>query len=189
MVKWRRNILILIILLIAMTIPRVVSQTQPQLSLFLVGENTEQYVAPAGQSSMLKMEILNTGRSDVYLLEGEAFLDPDLSGTWELVHSEALGSFHLSFLQSAIWTFDLTVPANIRAANATNGTPQVNLLVKIVYQTVSEAEHEEQIVFELGVPGATVQQTYDLTLYALAGVFIVACVGASYIMMRRRRIR
>jgi hypothetical protein len=134
------------------------------------------------------MEILNTGMSDVYLVQGEAFLDPDLSGAWQLVHSEVLGSFHLNFLQSAIWTFDLTVPAEIHAVNATNGTPQVNLLVKIIYRIVGQREREEQSIFALGVPGAIVHQSYNLIWYALSGAVILISVVAVYIFTRRRRM-
>jgi hypothetical protein len=187
MVNWRRNILIPIIVLLAMSIPHGVAQTNPQLSLSLVGQNTKEYVTPAGQTTMLKMQILNEARPDVYLLQGEAYLDPDLSGAWELFHSEALGSFHIGFLQSAVWTFDLTMPANIQAANVTNGTPQVNLLIKIIYQTVSQSRQLEQAVFALGVPGAIVQQPYGVIWYAIAGLLIVVCVGAAYLVMRRRR--
>ena len=187
MVNSQRGILILIIVLVAMSIPRGVAQTNPQLTLALVGQSTAKYVIPAGQTTTLKMEILNSARPDVYLLQGEAYLDPDLNGTWELAHSEGLGNFHLAYLQSAIWTFELTVPANIRAANVTNDTPQVNLLIKIIYQAASEPQHEEQGVFALGVPGAMVQQPNGVIWYALAGLLIVVCLVAAYLVTKRRR--
>jgi len=187
MLNWQRTILILIIVLLAMSIPRGVAQTNPQLTLALVGQSTEQYVIPAGQATTLKMEILNSARPDVYLLQGEAYLDPTLSGTWELAHSEEMGNFHLGYLQSAIWTFELTVPANIQAANVTNGTPQVNLLIKIIYQATNEPQHEEQGVFALGVPGATVQQPHGVIWYTLTGLLIVVCLVAAYLVTKRRR--
>jgi hypothetical protein len=187
MVSWVRSILILIIVLLALSMPHGVAQSNPQLSLTLVGQNTEQYVTPAGQTTMLKMEILNTARSDVYLLRGDAYLDPDLNGTWELAHSEGLGSFHLGFLRSALWTFDLTMPANIQAANVTNGMPQVNLLIKIVYRTAGESQRVEQSLFVLGVPDAVIQQQYGVIWDALAGVLILICIGAAYLVMKRRR--
>jgi len=64
---------------------------------------------------------LNQGPGDVYLVRGEAYLDPNLSGNWQLVHSESTGNFHLNYLQSAIWTLNLAMPSNILAVNATGG--------------------------------------------------------------------
>jgi len=130
----RRVILIVIIFAGFASIPSGSAQTPPQLSLTLVGPNDGHYVAPAGETIELKMQILSTARSDIYLLRGDAYLDPNLSGNWELVHSEALGNFQLTYLQSALWTFDFTMPAQIYAENVTSGVPRVNLLVKITYQ-------------------------------------------------------
>ena len=189
MAGWQRNILIPIIVLLAIGMPHAIAQSHSQLSLTLVGQYTEQYVTPAGQTTTLKMEILNVAKPDVYLIQGEAYLNPNLNGTWELIHSEQLGSFHLSFLQSAIWTFDLPVPAKIQAANATNGTPQVNLLIKIVYQTVGEPRSVEQGLFTLGVPGAVVQQPYDMILYTIVGLLVVVCIAFAYVVTKRRRNR
>jgi len=125
-----RVILILIIILLAAP-PLSLAQTTPQLTLTLIGNGAGPYVTPAGQTTELKMEILNVAPSDIYLSEGDAYLDPGLNGSWELVHSESMGQFHLGYLQSAIWTFDLTVPAKIQAANLTNGTPEASLLIKL----------------------------------------------------------
>jgi hypothetical protein len=183
----RHDILILIMVLFAMSMPHAVAQTNPQLSIFLVGENTGHYVTPAGQTTTLQLEVMNVARSDVYLLQGEVYLDPHLSSTWTLIHSEQLGSFHLQFLQSAIWTFHLAVPANIQATNATAGTPQVNLLVKIIYQAVEGAQGVEQGMFTLGVPGATVQRHYNVIWYALIVLPILMCIGIAYIVTKRRR--
>lgn len=187
MANRQQNILIPIIVLLVISMPNAEAQTNPQLSLTLVGQNAGQYVTPAGQKTTLKMEILNVARLDLYLLQGDAYLDPDLSGTWKLVHSEQLGSFHLGFLQSAIWTFDFTVPANIQAANATGGTPQVDILIKIIYLVVGEPQQLEQRVFALGVPGATVQQRFDLIWYSLAAALILVCIGTAYLVTKRRR--
>jgi hypothetical protein len=187
MIDWPRTILIGIILLLVVSLPHGVAQENQQLWLSLVGQTTPQFVAPAGQATTLKMQILNVGRPDVYLLQGEVYLDPNLSGTWELVHSEELGSFHLNYLQSAIWTFVLTVPVTIQAANVTNGTPQVNLLIKVLYQPAGQPQHEEQGVFTLDVPGATVQQQYNTIWYTLAGALIIVCAIATYLVTKRRR--
>lgn len=166
--------------------PRAVAQSNMQLSLTLIGQDTGQYVTPAGQTTTLKMEILNIAKPKLYLLQGEAYLDPDLSGMWELVHSEQLGSFLLGYLQSAIWTFDLTVPANIQAANVTGGTPLVNLLIKITYQAVGGTRDVEQKEFRLIVPGATVQGHMNLNVYALASLLILVPIGIVYLVTKRR---
>ena len=183
----RRVFLILIIFAGLANIPSGFAQTPPQLSLTLVGQNGGHYVAPAGKSIELKMQIFSTARSDIYLLRGDAYLDPNLSGTWELVHSEALGSFQLAYLQSALWTFDLTIPAQIYAANATNGVPQVNLLVKITYQAPDGSQSVEQSTFQLSVPGATLQEQNNTIWFAVAGILIVAGFAAVFTLMRRRR--
>jgi len=189
MENWQHNILIPLIVLLAINIPHADAQTNPQLSLTLVGPNMGHYLTPAGQTSTLKMEILNVARPDIYLLQGEAYLDPDLSGTWQLIHSEQLGGFHLAFLRSAFWTFDLTVPTKIQAANATDGTPQVNLLIKIVYLAVGGTQDVEQEMFALGVPGATIQQHNEAVWYGLAVVLILMCIGMAYVVTKRRRSR
>jgi hypothetical protein len=182
-----RVILIPIIILLAV-LPPGLAQTAPQLTLTLIGNGAGPYVAPAGQTTELKMEILNVAPSDVYLLEGEAYLDPGLTGSWELVHSEGMGNFHLGYLQSAIWTFDLTVPAKIQAANLTNGTPEALLLIKITFLTSSNLQREEQDDFALSVPGAAVQQQNSWIWLAFAGVIAVMCVGAfAYRLERRKR--
>ncbi|HYB84101.1 MAG TPA: hypothetical protein VED86_02125 [archaeon] len=183
-----RNILIPFMLLLAISMTRAVAQTNPQLSLSLVGQDAGQYITPAGQTTTMKLEILNVARSEVYLLQGKVYLDPDLSGTWALIHSEQLGGFRLGFLQSAIWTFDLTVPAKIRAANVTQGMPQVSLLVKIVYQDAGEPQNLQEGLFSLHVPGATVQQGYGLIWYALVSAVILAGIGIARVVTKRRRL-
>jgi hypothetical protein len=187
MENWQRGILILTIVLLAISMPHAMAQMSPQLSLSLVGQTTGQYITPAGQTTELKMEILNEMRQGVYLLQGDAYLDTDLSGTWALIHSEQLGSFHLGFLQSAIWTFDLAVPANIRATNVSNGTPQADLLIKITYEIVAGARNMEQRIFALGVPGATVQQYFNEVWYVLAGVLVLVGIGITFAVATRRR--
>lgn len=188
MVNWPRNILILIIVLSALSMSRVVAQTNStnsQLSLTLIALNSPlQYITPAGQITTLAVEIMNYARFDVYLLRGEAYLDPNLNGTWQLIHSEDLGKFHLSFLQGAVWTFDLKVPVMIQATNTTNGTPQVNLLIKILYRTGGSPTQVEG-TFALGVPGAIVEQPSHTILYTLAGVLVVICVVAAYVVAKR----
>lgn len=185
--NWKR-ILIPIIIALAV-IPHGFAQTTRQLSLTLVGQSTGEFVTPAGETTELKMEILNVAPRDVYLLEGDAYLDPNLNGTWEIAHSEALGNFHLAYLQSAIWTFDLTMPARIQAANATNGMPQVDLLVKIIYQTAVGSQRVEQGAFTLDVPGATIREQNNMIWFALAGVIAIVSMAALYGVSRRRRTR
>jgi LPXTG-motif cell wall-anchored protein len=165
----------------------VFAQANPQLSLALIGRGAGQYITPTGETTKLKMEILNVAPSEVYLQQGDAYLDPKLNGTWENVHSESLGNFNLGYLQSAIWTFDLTMPPKIQAANVTNGMPQVDLLIKIVYLTAYGSQGTQQGVFGLSVPGASVQETSDVIWFTLAGIMVVAVVGT--VLVKRRRAR
>jgi len=181
-----RVILIPIILFFAALLP-VLAQT-PQLSLTLIGQAAGHYVVPAGQTTQLKMEILNAAPSDVYLSEGNAYLDPGLNGTWELIHSESLGNFHLGYLQSAIWTFELAMPAMIQAANVTSGTPQVSLLIKIIYLTATGIQQVEQNDFPLSVPGASIQQQNNsIWLEAVGVVALIGIGGAAYVMLKKKR--
>jgi|GEM_PF-3025524 len=183
-----RVILIPIIIFLAV-LPPGLAQTANQLTLTLIGNGAGPYITPAGQTTQLKMEILNEAPSDVYLLEGNVYLDPGLTGSWELVHSEGLGNFHLSYLRSAIWTFDLAMPAEIQAANLTNGSPEVALLIKITFLTSSNLQREEQDEFALNVPGATVQQQNSWIWLAIAGLSAVMCGGAVVYRMERRKRR
>jgi len=188
MANWR-SILILIIVLLVESVPHGSAQTTRQLSMALIGQGAGEYVTPAGQTTDLKMEILNAAPSDIYLLEGDAYLDPNLNGTWELIHSESLGDFHLGYLQSAIWTFGLAVPSKIQAANATNGLPQVELLIKITYMSVGGIQDVEQGAFTLSVPGATLPEQNDVIWLAFLGILVVASAVIVYSVKRRGRAR
>ena len=185
MADWQR---ILIPIIVVLTIvPYGFARADPQLSLTLVGQGTGPYVTPAGLTTELKMEILNVAPSDVYLLEGDAYLDPSLNGTWEIAHSEPLGNFHLAYLQSAIWTFGLAMPPRIQAANTTNGMPQVDLLIKVTYLTSGGSQRVEQGAFTLDVPGATVRtQTNVIWLAIVGGIAIVSVAALSRVSKRRR---
>lgn len=189
MANWPRDILILFMVILALQIPRGLAQTPTQLTLTLIGQTGTQYVTPAGQTSELKMEILNFADSDIYLLEGDAYLDPNLNGTWQLVHSESLGNFHLAYLQSAIWTFSLTMPSKIQAANATNGMPQVDLLIKISYLASAGSQRAEQDVFLLGVPGATVQGLSELFWLSISVAIVLVVIVSIGTVYRLRKIR
>lgn len=170
-------------------VPLGFARTDPQLSLTLVGQGAGPYVAPTGLTTQLKMEILNVAPSDVYLLEGDAYLDPSLNGTWEIAHSEPLGNFHLAYLQSAIWTFGLPMPPRIQAVNTTNGMPQVDLLIKVTYLTNGGSQRVEQGAFTLDVPGATVPTRTNVIWLAMVGGIAVVSVAALYGESKRRRTR
>jgi len=187
MVDMPRNILILIILILALQIPVGLAQTPTQLSLTLVGQSGEQYLTPVGRTTELKMEILNVAPSDLYLVHGFAYLDPNMNGTWQLTHSEDLGGFHLSYLQSAIWTFSLTMPPEIQAANVTDGVPQVDLLIKVAYLVSGGPQRVEQGLFPLGVPGATVRGANDLIWLLVAGTFVVIFTFSVSVVCRTRK--
>ena len=187
MLNWTRRILILFIATLAIALPYANAQTNPPISLTLIGYVGNQYVTPAGQTTELKMEILNLAPSSIYLLEGDAYLDPNLNGTWQLVHSESMDNFHLAYLQSAIWTFNLTVPQEIQATNSTNGLPQVYLLIKVDYSVAGGAQLEEQREFQLGVPGATIQ-TFNYSIwFALVVVIVAVAAILGYGVTKRRR--
>ena len=156
----------------------------------MIGHGTGPYYAYAGQTTQLKIEILNLGPRDVFLVRGEEYLDPDLSGNWQLNHSEDLGNFHLAKLQSAIWTFDLQMPSQIRAQNVTNGVPQVELLVKIVYSTTEGQQESTNGQFLLSVPGAAPNQTdYAIYLILLGLAVVVLAVIIGRRMSKSRSIR
>jgi hypothetical protein len=166
------------------------AQTNAQLQLTMIGHGTGPYYAPAGQTIQFKIQILNLGPSDVFLVRGEAFLDPDLSGNWQLNHSEELGNFHLTKLQSAIWTFDLQMPSHIRAQNVSNGVPQAELLVKIAYSTTEGQQENTNGPFLLSVPGAAFNQTdYAVYLILLGLAVVVFAVIIGRRMSRSRSIR
>jgi len=127
------------------------------------------------------VEILNHGPGDIYLVRGEAYLDPNLSGNWQLVHSESTDNFHLKYLQSAIWTFNLSMPSNILAVNATAGVPQVDLQLHIIYANSQGQQGTEIAEFSLNAPGATMQQTnYSNWLILIAVTAIVVVSGVAY---------
>ena len=133
------------------------------------------------------VEILNRGPGEVYLVRGEAYLDPDLSGNWQLVHSESTGNFHLNYLQSAIWTLNLAMPSNILAANATGGIPQVDLQLHIMYANSLGQQGIAVSEFILNTPGATMQQTnYPNWLILIAVAAIVVVSGVAYYRKTRK---
>ncbi|MGA2783675.1 MAG: hypothetical protein ABSF09_03135 [Candidatus Bathyarchaeia archaeon] len=174
MVRYRLVILVLVAIL-AFSNSRAFAQTSPNLQVRLIGQGP--YQAPTGQSTELKVEILNEGPGEVSLIRGEIYLDQDLGNDHRLLHSETLGDFHLNYLQSAIWTFKLTMPTNIQALNATDGVPQVNLLIRVMYSSSHNQELTSNANFALGVPGAIMKQT-DSTWFILVGVFVLIIVIA-----------
>ncbi len=127
------------------------------------------------------VEILNHGPGDIYLVRGETYLDPNLSGNWQLVHSESTDNFHLNYLQSAIWTFNLAMPSSILAVNATGGVPQVDLQLHIVYANAQGKQGTAIAEFSLNAPGAIMQQTnYSNWLILIAVTAIVVVSGVAY---------
>ena len=152
----------------------------------MIGDGQGPYDAPAGQTTQLKVEILNLGPSDVYLIQGAVYLDPSLNGEWELAHSEALGNFHLTYLSSAIWTFDLAVPSSVQAPNATNGIPQVALRLQITYSTPDGVHQTAGRDFSLNVPGAIVKRT-DYLPWIIAAVAAFLIIGVIAYQRRPKR--
>lgn len=170
----RSLLLVLFTFLLSVYTSPLFAQNNAQLQLSMIGNGAGPYYAPLGQTTQLKIEILNLGPSDVFLVRGEAFLDPSLSGNWQLVHSEDTGSFRLAKLQSAIWTFNLQMPSHIQAQNITNGVPQVELLVQIVYSTPQGQQQNANELFLLSVPGASSRPVDYSLWFIILGLLIVA---------------
>lgn len=185
----RSLLLVLFVLLFCNSSSALFAQTGTQLQLTMIGNGAGPYYAPVGQTTQLKLEILNVGSSDVFLVRGEAYLDPDLNGNWQLTHSEDLGNFHLAKLESATWTWGLPMPSHIQAQNITNGVPQVELLAKIVYSTASGKQQSAEAQFLLSVPGAaSTHADYSVYLIILgfAAVALVVIIARN---VRSRSIR
>ena len=178
----RQTIVVLVVLAIFVMLNAslVHGQAPPQLQIVMIGQGPGPYVVAAGQTGELKFEILNIAPQDVYLVQGDVFLDPNLNGSWVDIHSESLGGFHLNFLESAIWILNLEMPGKIQAANATNGIPQVVLLIQVTYLTGGGLQEIQQKQFLLNVPGASVGPSNALTWVAAIAVVVilVGCVLA-----------
>ena len=179
----RALLFMLLVTLICSNSSALFAQTDAQLQLTMIGHGAGPYYASAGETAQLKIEILNLGPRDVFLVRGEAYLNPDLSGNWQLNHSEDLGTFHLAKLQSAIWTFDLRMPSHIQAQNMTNDVPQVELHVKIVYSTAEEQQESTDSLFLLSVPGAGIRQADYSIWFIFVGLAVVAL--AAVVVFRR----
>jgi hypothetical protein len=178
-------VLALLAVFLMLNASHVVGQTPPRLEITMIGLEPGTFVVPVGQTAELKFEILNGAPGDIYLVQGDASLDPNLSGNWVVVHSESLGDFHLGYLESAIWTLDFQMPAQIQAANQTNGLPQVALMIQVTYSTGSQLLQSQQQLFTLNVPGATVAQPN--TLSWVAGIAAVIVLVATLIAIRAYR--
>ena len=172
----RRALLIILFTVLVCSNSSTIFAEAAQLQITMVGNGRGPYYAPVGQSTQLKMEIFNLGPNDVFLIQGETYLDPELNGNWQLAHSEDLGKFHLAKLESAIWTFELQMPSQIQAQNLTNGVPQAELLVKIVYSTTDGKQHGATAQFLLSVPGAAIRQT-DYSIYLIILGLTVVAIG------------
>lgn len=186
----RRSLLfVLLVVLICSCSSALFAQSGSQLQLTMIGNGAGPYYAPVGQATQLKLEILNLGPGDVFLVRGEAYLDPELSGNWQLAHSEDLGSFHIAKLDSAVWTFELSMPSHIQAQNVTNGVPQVELLAKILYSAADGKQQSADALFLLSVPGAaSTHADYSVYLIIL-GFVVVALVVIIVRTVRSRSVR
>lgn len=182
MAHYRYLHLILVLAILTLSTSVGFAESASHLRFMMIGKGQGPYFAPPGQSSELKVEILNIARDDVYLARGEVYLDPSLGGALQLIHSEEMGNFHLGYLRSAIWTFDLTMPANVQAQNATNGVPQVVVSIQIVYSIANGLQQTEQAQFALSVPGATVRQP-DYSIW-FVGVGVIAVLALFIVAYR-----
>jgi hypothetical protein len=191
MIRCHSPVLVLAVMIFAIGISASFAADAPHLELSMIGNGNGPYFAPAGQTTQLKMQILNLGPDDVYLVRGETYLDPILSGKWQLIHLEEMGNFHLNYLQSAIWTFDLAVPLNVRASNATNDVPQVIIRIQIIYYAADGLQQTEQKQFPLSIPGAVVQRADYSAFIVVGGVLAVSalCVLVYRQVSKRRLTR
>ena len=165
----------------------VSAQEHSQLQLTLVGSSTGEYSAPAGKNTVLMVEIFNNGPSDVYLIRADAYLDPNLTGNWQLVQSDNTDNFHVPYLRSAIWAFNLTMPSNIVAPNATSGIPQIELQLRITY-SMALLQHTASTQFLLNAPGATLREV-NYSMWITPVVVIALAVAAGAIYYRRTRTK
>jgi hypothetical protein len=188
--RGRRSLLFfLFVVLLCGASSALFAQVNAQLQLALVGNGSGPYYAPVGQTTQLKIEIFDLGPGDVFLIRGETSLDPNLDGNWQLAHSEDLGNFHVAKFQSALWTFGLQMPSHVQAQNMTNGVPQVELLVKIVYSTTDGNQHSAEAPFLLSVPGAGSAQTdYSIYLVPIVGLVVVALAIIIVTKVRSRSV-
>jgi hypothetical protein len=180
-------ILVLFLTIVSSSYQAVFAQSTSQLQLALIGGP---YLAPAGEIARLKLEVLNVGENDVYLVRGEAYLDRSLSGSWQLIYSEPLDNFHLAYLQSAFWTFDLSIPADIHASNATRGIPQVDLRISVIFANAQQQQYIANGHFALSVPGAMMKQADNWNcLIPLVAIVLLALGALTYRVRRKRWIR
>lgn len=187
MTRYRFLLPVLIVAVLAANVSVSLAQVAPRLELAMVGNGQGPHYAPAGQATQFKIEIFNLGLGDVRLIRGEAYLDPNLSGIWQLVFSEDMENFHLNDFRSAVWTFDLAMPPSIRAPNATNGVPQVVLLIRTIYSTANGLQQTEEGQFALSVPGAIVQQADYTTQLVVVGAVVVLVLGVLAYRRRSKR--
>jgi len=172
--SYRQTVLFVLVVVFLIVNASLVNGKSPtQLQIVMVGQGQGPFLVPAGQTTELKFEILNVASMDVYLIQGDVFLDPSLNGSLVDIHSESLGNFHLNYLQSAIWTINLEMPSKIQAVNSTNSYPLVVLVVQVTYSTAIGLEESQREQFALSVPGANVGHPNTLTWVATVAVVIV----------------
>jgi len=178
-------IILVFVTLLAVSNSQSFAQTSPNLQIALIGQGPHQ--VPTGQATELKVEIMNEGPGGVSLVRGEVYLDQDLGNNNLLLHSDLLDNFHLNYLQSAIWTFELTMPPNVEALNITNGVPQVNLLIRVMYSDSQNQELMSNANFALGAPGAIMKQA-GTTWFILVGVFVLVIIVVALVFWRRSNL-
>ena len=179
----RLIILPVLLMILFLSASRTLAQTNPRLELLLIGPELQ---APTGQLTELKMEILNGRPGGVSLVRGEVYLDPDLNSNWQLILSESLGDFHLNYLESAFWAFKLSMPSRVQASNATNGIPQVDLFVRIIFMDPQNLQLTSEGHLPLSVPGAVMRQ---VTNWAWVAVTAVAVTVTFCVLLLWRRAK
>jgi LPXTG-motif cell wall-anchored protein len=69
------------------------------------------------------------------------------------------------------------MPSKILAPNATNGVPQIDLLIRVIYANAQEQQVISNGHFALSVPGASVRQADNSIWFILVGVIVLLTIS------------
>jgi hypothetical protein len=176
----------------------------PSLQLGHTWAGAQAFSAPAGSETNFQFTITDNGPGDLQLVRGEFYMDPTLTGQWQLIYQENFNNYHLTQSQGIAWTFNLTIPSSVTAPFATNGVPQASATVQVIYSS-ADGTHAASGTFNLPVPGATIRETASQpttsvsttpvssgdqsVLLVLSGVTITGVVIIAGIIIAYRRSR
>ena len=151
--------------------------TVPSLQLGQTWSGSQPFTAPTGSKTTFQFTITDLGPGNLKLIRGEFYWDPSLNGNWQLAYQEDLSNYQLTQSQGVVWKFDATIPSSFVATYATNGVPQVKVIVQVVYSS-DDGQHTKNGQFNLAVPGATIKQE-TATTTATTQINIIPQIGLS----------